>query len=823
MNTILPERPESEKSTMQPGVVKNPSGGYHIRVKLKGPASIIKGSLKADELIGLDAPELAGMSIFEDCIQLTLQEGGAIIMHVSNPEVRGSVVYFHQSNGRLWRAVAIEQLNPGWVLSRYHFRGDLDKFEARLGRMRSRLARPARQTRPTFWATGGWQAGVVMVPQALVERVREWQHSDLPEPHVAMPNDEQVRHIEQDYPPDVQQILAIQAQGVEKVSYQIGGLHLVLSYAERLGLAEAVNRYCPRQGEISEGTVITVLVINRLLSPCALSCVADWVASTGLHFLLGISDPAELNYFRLADALLAVYPHWQSIATDLTLQAVERFQLKVETVHYDLTSVFFHGTYEDSDWVTFGYSRDKRPDKPQVNIGLSTTADGEIVLPGASGIHAGNTNDATTTVSVHERLHQLFQRSDLLVTGDRIMQSAENMLSIAQAHGRFLGPVDWTPYLRRVVADCPADSFEALPTSSQTAKGEIKATFRHLRFKVKEKLSEAERNHLAQWRKQRKMRGRTPRYREVFFRMRAAIILDTARQTADARRRLKCIEAYETELQWVIEHLNQGRYYGDPDWVEGHLADLAHKFKNVRTFVKVSFSQSQAVMSLSYHRRPERIAQAAQLDGKWVLVTNQRPDPGQTLTDYLDWMLCVYKNHRHVEGRMRNLKSDLPIRPLYLHRDDAIVALCFVSVIALTLYTLIERDCLANPALQAAGLRTAARVLTLLGGFCLTVYLTPSGYEVFSLDTPTQIQVLLWQQLQVDDPGARLPTARLAPDLVVFLALNAVYNGFLHLVAHPAIDQLLDPLPHQGHSLGLFWIVNVLVASYLFCYAENES
>jgi len=279
----------------------------------------------------------------------------------------------------------------------------------------------------------------VYIPLALVWRVRDWEHSSLPKPRIALPNDEQVKRWEQAYPADVQQILALREQGVEKVTYQIGGLHLVLNYVERIGLVEAVNRYCPRQGDISDGTVITVLVVNRMLSPCPLSRITEWVADTGLHFLLGIADPDELNYDRLADALLAVYPHWQNIATEVTLRAVEQFQLKVETIHYDLTSVFFHGEYEGSDWVTFGYSRDKRPDKRQVNIGLSATADGEVVLPGGSGIHPGSTNDGTTMVPAHERLHRLFQRSDLLVTGDSIMHDAKNMLTVARAPRAFPG------------------------------------------------------------------------------------------------------------------------------------------------------------------------------------------------------------------------------------------------------------------------------------------------------------------------------------------------------------------------------------------------
>jgi len=206
----------------------------------------------------------------------------------------------------------------------------------------------------------------------------------------------------------------------------------------------------------------------------------------------------------------------------------------------------------------------------------------------------------------------------------------------------------------------------------------------------------------------------------------------------------------------VHDHLNKGRYYSDAEWVANHLADLVHQFKDVRTLVQVRFEkQADGTMSLAHQRRPERIAQAARLDGKWVLVSNQPLRPGQSEVDYMDWMLGVYKNHRHVERRMRNLKSDLPIRPIFVHRDDALVALCFVSVVALMVYTLIERDCQTNPELVAAGLRTTDLVLDALSGFCLTVFLCPSGDEYFWFDTPAAGQALMWRQLGLPDPGTR--------------------------------------------------------------------
>jgi len=386
-----------------------------------------------------------------------------------------------------------------------------------------------------------------------------------------------------------------------------------------------------------------------------------------------------------------------------------------------------------------------------------------------------------------------------------------------------------TPYVRQVAAGCPEDTFETLPASTEAAGHEVKATFRRLRFMVKEKLSPAERKRVAQRRQQRGIRGRTPSYREVHFWVRAAIILDTARQEADAKRRARRIVAYEKELKWTLDHLNQGRYYGDLEWVSGHLADLSHQFKDVRALVKVTFTVRDGVMSLTYQRRPHRIAKAARLDGRWVLVTNQRPETGQSVADYLDWMVCVYKNHRHVERRMRNLKSDLPIRPIYLHRDDAIVALCFVSIVALMVYTLIERDCQANPILAEAGLRTTDLVLAVLHRFCLTVYLTPSGYEVFWLDTPTERQTLIWRQLHIPDPGTRMPTVRLASQEVdsaeksiSFLPRKQPTKAccslwLTHLWLQFFKSVFVGCAPHP-----CFGLVRCSLESYLFCYAENE-
>ncbi|MEA3345926.1 MAG: hypothetical protein U9Q78_06770 [Chloroflexota bacterium] len=59
------------------------------------------------------------------------------------------------------------------------------------------------------------------VPLGLVWRVRDWQHSALPEPQIATPSEEQVERLSHAYPDDVQQLLAVREQCEEKVTYQV--------------------------------------------------------------------------------------------------------------------------------------------------------------------------------------------------------------------------------------------------------------------------------------------------------------------------------------------------------------------------------------------------------------------------------------------------------------------------------------------------------------------------------------------------------------------------------------------------------------------------
>jgi transposase len=742
-----------------PGVYRTARGhvSLHVSIDDHGP-KVIPMAIAPENLAPANVLPLDHFTVFEDTVKFVSQTDGVLVVHASVLEMQSAVVYFYRRNQTLWGALPLSLFNPGWVCGCYRFRGDLKKLDERLARLRAH-ARPARRRRgrakPTLWQVSDWQSPVVYAPLALVERLLRWRHELSTQPRVLVAEQpEQAKRFSTLHPPEVTQVLAMKEQGTQKVTYTLGGVHLLLAYLERLGLAEVVDRYCGRVGDISEGNVFVVIVLNRLLFPLSLRHVAEWAGKVGLHLLLGIPDVALLNYDRLVDTLAAVSGCWEEIATDVTLNAVERFGLRVETIHYDLTSVFFHGAYKESEMVDFGYSRDHRFDKPQVVLALSTTADGEVPLPSACGVHKGNTQDVDTPVEHMKRLQATFRRTDLLVTGDRAMQSAENMLLISRAHGRFLGPLKLTDAQKQYIASIPEREFLWLCYSEQAGRT-YRAVFRRFWFKVKEEIAPTAR-------RRRRRRGRLPRYREVRFWMRATVLLDEDKRRRDAARRERKIQEYESELDFCIARLNKGRYYGDPKWVAEHLRSLEEQYKAVSECVHYHFAQREGQMTLTYWRDEQAIAQATRLDGKWVLLSNQPLASGQSQQEYMDWMLRTYKTHAGVERRMRNLKSDLPIRPLYVHRDDHITGLCFASLLALTLYALLERDCKRSTELAAADLDSARKVLWAWWGYSVAGIEMPLGYQVLWQDTLTEQQQLILTTLGIPDPGTRLPDVRQA-------------------------------------------------------------
>ena len=175
---------------------------------------------------------------------------------------------------------------------------------------------------------------------------------------------------------------------------------------------------------------VFAMVANRLCAPTSKRrAIVDWL---GHDVVLpeGVAEPSLDQCYRALDALCSakedLEAHCYAAVCDLT-------NLDLRLVCYDLTSTYFEGQVSSSERFSsraFGYSRDKRGDRPQVVIGLLVTGDG---IPIAHHVFAGNTGDTTTLPSVLSDLQERFGVGRIALVCDRGLVSEANLEAVGAA------------------------------------------------------------------------------------------------------------------------------------------------------------------------------------------------------------------------------------------------------------------------------------------------------------------------------------------------------------------------------------------------------
>jgi len=96
-----------------------------------------------------------------------------------------------------------------------------------------------------------------------------------------------------------------------------------------------------------------------------------------------------------------------TLLADIVVAATRRFEVRMDQLHNDSTSIKLTGQYREAKgrslrgkqapWITYGFSKDHRPDLKQLLFILTTSADGGV--PVQFRCEHGNTNDSTTHAS----------------------------------------------------------------------------------------------------------------------------------------------------------------------------------------------------------------------------------------------------------------------------------------------------------------------------------------------------------------------------------------------------------------------------------------
>ncbi len=187
--------------------------------------------------------------------------------------------------------------------------------------------------------------------------------------------------------------------------------------------------------EVSWATVAAILVIARFCEPSSELHIADtWYRRTALEELLGVT-PEQVHTDRLYKALDKLLPHKETLEQHLRQRFGELFELKCDLLLYDVTSTYFEGDLAGCPIAQRGYSRDSRPDRPQVCLGLVVTEEG---FPLGYEVFAGNTHDSTTVQKMIESLETKHGKLHRVWVMDRGMVSDENLQFLRQRGDHYI-------------------------------------------------------------------------------------------------------------------------------------------------------------------------------------------------------------------------------------------------------------------------------------------------------------------------------------------------------------------------------------------------
>ena len=173
-----------------------------------------------------------------------------------------------------------------------------------------------------------------------------------------------------------------------QLSKWLGAIPVLLPIFRRLKVAQIVDEHCPGKEEVGHGVTVETLGLNRLMAPKPLYKVKEWMAETVLEDTLGIAAE-QMHDTRLGRTLDDIHPCLGAIWQDIAVQAVLEYDVDLRFLHYDITSIYFEGEYEESEQINYGYSRDHRSDAKQVNLAVNVTS--EEGIPSGSRCPSGPT------------------------------------------------------------------------------------------------------------------------------------------------------------------------------------------------------------------------------------------------------------------------------------------------------------------------------------------------------------------------------------------------------------------------------------------------
>jgi transposase len=397
-----------------------------------------------------------------------------------------------------------------------------------------------------------------------------------------------------------------------------------------------------QRGEVPWAKVVELLAVNRLCEPRSELFIHEkWFPQTAMDLLLDCTA-AVAEKDRLYRALDRIVAHKAALEQHLADQWRDLFGASFDVLLYDLTSTYFEGGAEAVDQAARGYSRDHRPDCPQLVMAIVVTPEG---FPLSYEVFDGDRADVTTLEAMLDQVEAKHGRARRIWVFDRGIVSEANLQRLRERAGQY-------------VVGTPRHQLEAYE------KELLAGSWQQITASVQVQLIQAE--------------------QETYVLARS---VERARKEEAMRGRQ--IRGLMRDLVKLRRSLRKGTLV-DPDKVLMRLGRLSERWPRAWKYVATDWKEGN--LSWQWDRPALRLA--AHRDGAYLLRTNLSDRSPEAL-----WRMYVQLTE--VEAVFRALKSDLAIRPIWHWVGPRVEAHVMVAFLGYCLWVCLKQKLkAAAPALS---------------------------------------------------------------------------------------------------------------------------
>jgi transposase len=467
-------------------------------------------------------------------------------------------------------------------------------------------------------------------------------------------------------------------------------LGLVAGMIDEIGIVEKINDLVGSQpGEkVSPGHAVKAMIINGLgLVSSPLYLFSRFFEGKATEHLIGEGiKPEYLNDDRLGRVLDKLYLVGLSqIFTAIALAAARKYNVALNTAHLDASSFHVHGQYESSlpevyfltqeadsaavneveinqiaapqpITITYGYSRDHRPDLKQFILDLICSEDGDV--PVFLRIGDGNESDQAVFAKIFCEFKKQLDL-DALMVADSALYSEPNLIEMATL--KWLSRVPLTiKQAKELVSQLEAQEFTASTITGY------------------------------RWSSHPSNYGGIPQ--------RWLVVESDVRRESDLRRLEKNLNKAQTEADKKLRELSSQSFACVADALKA-AQKLSKKLKYYHLTQIQALEDSSAsgnkTSNVNYKIKASLELKANVVDaekqqaGRFILATNVLESSQLTA----DEMIAKYKNQQASERGFSFLKDPLFFTDsVFLKSPERIEALALIMGLCLLVYTLAQRQ-----------------------------------------------------------------------------------------------------------------------------------